>query len=165
MSAWAGAWLPARANLRVPEWYKVHRCFHPLPFGATEGPGFGRRNGQSLSVALWRLVDLVVSTVTYLAQRLWYGIICIIRASTCNCQCRKFVIVWTILRENSCIAFEAKVLILHFGAISCDMPLYQSGLKIASEIIFQNSSCSNFIKVLCSIDSLLKLEFFLKSSK
>lgn len=65
------------------------------------------------------------------------------------------------VRENSCITSEAKVLILYSGAISCDIPLYQSGLKIACEIIFQHSSCSNFIKVLCSINSLLKHKYFL----
>lgn len=58
--------------------------------------------------------------------------------------------------------FEAGVLVL-FGAILCDILLDQLGLKIGYEIMFQNSSCSNFIKVLCSINSLLKLKYLLKS--
>lgn len=42
-----------------------------------------------------------------------------------NANAENLSLVWTILRENSCISFEAKVLILNFGAISCDIPLYQ----------------------------------------
>lgn len=67
-----------------------------------------------------------------------------------------------LVRGNSCVIFEAGVL-FPFGAISCDSLLDQSGLKIGCEIMFQNSSCANFIKVLCSINSLLQLKYLLMS--
>lgn len=60
-------------------------------------------------------------------------------------------LVWILLRENSCVIFEARVLVVLFGTISCDIILDQSGLKTGCKTMFQISSCSNLIKVLCSI--------------
>lgn len=46
-------------------------------------------------------------------------------------------LIWTLLRQNSCVIFEAGVLILLFGVISCDILLDQSGLKTVCEIYYK----------------------------
>lgn len=167
---WKGAWLSRclTASLGQPKgargwWYKVHQCLHPLSFGDAEGPGFGGGWSEFLHVSVgfgWfscQYWDLAGSE-TLIWNNLHHEVLNMQLPMQKICH-------WTILRENSCINLEAIVLILHFSAISYDILLYQLRLKIACEIIFQNSSFSNFIKVHCSINSLLKLKYLLKSSK